>query len=89
MIRKLLGIAPKPDKGNSFKPSSIAMKLAVDPKTDYNNTQYNNTYKGNQKVLMICTEERFMTMKNGKKFSIGNHPVEMIVPIVTFDESGL
>jgi len=31
---------------------------------------------------MVCTEERNMTMANGKKFSTGNHPVEMALPML-------
>lgn len=37
---------------------------------------------------MLCTEERYMTMKNGKKFSTGNHPVETLVPILHFEQAG-
>ena len=31
---------------------------------------------------MVCTEKRNMTMANGKKFSTGNHPVEMGLPML-------
>lgn len=31
---------------------------------------------------MVCTEEHDMTMANGTKFSTGNHPVEMELPML-------
>ncbi len=37
---------------------------------------------------MICTEERNMTMANGKKFSTGNHPVEMGLPMLHLINAG-
>ena len=37
---------------------------------------------------MVCTEERNMTMANGKKFSTGNHPVEMLHPMLHLKTSG-
>lgn len=39
-------------------------------------------------MLMICTEERNMTMANGKKFSTGNHPVEMLLPVLHLKNAG-
>jgi molecular chaperone Hsp31 and glyoxalase 3 len=37
---------------------------------------------------MVCTEERNMTMANGKKFSTGNHPVEMLLPMLHLKNAG-
>lgn len=37
---------------------------------------------------MVCTEERNMVMKKGKKFSTGNHPVEMLVPMLHYTNAG-
>jgi len=39
-------------------------------------------------TLMVCTEERNMTMANGKKFSTGNHPVEMMLPMIHLKNAG-
>ena len=73
----------KKEADGRYSPSPLALKLATVTKTDYSHDQYANAYTGDRfKVLMICTEEKNMTMKNGKKFSTGNHPVEMIVPIL-------
>ena len=89
IIKKLLGIAPKAEANEAFSPSPLALKLATKSKTDYDHTVYPNAYKeGKLKVLMVCTEVREMTMKNGKKFSTGNHPVEMLVPMLHFEQAG-
>jgi molecular chaperone Hsp31 and glyoxalase 3 len=91
-VRKLLRIAPHPEdggaRGDGFLPSSFARWLAVVSKTDYNPHDYEQ-YKGNMKVLVVCTEERYMTMENGNKFSTGNHPVETMLPMMHFKEAGI
>ena len=83
-------IAAKPTQieGGFYIPSPIALKLATSSTTDFDNTKYENPHTGNKKVLMICTEERNMTMANGKKFSTGNHPVEMMLPILHLKNAG-
>lgn len=88
MFKKLLGIAPTPTTDGAFSPSKLALKLATSAKTDYDNTVFENAYTGNLKVLMVCTEEQNMTMANGKKFSTGNHPVEMLVPMLHLIKAG-
>lgn len=79
---------PTATEDGAFMPSPLALKLATSPTTDYDNATYPNPHKGNKKVLMVCTEERNMTMANGKKFSTGNHPVEMILPMVHLKKAG-
>ena len=74
--------------GIAFIPSPLALKLATSPTTDFDNTVYKNKHTGNKRVLMICTEERNMTMANGKKFSTGNHPVEMLLPALHLKNAG-
>ena len=89
MIKKLLGIAPQATEDGAFSPSRLALKLATSSKTDFDGTVYQNPYKGGKlKVLMVCTEERNMTMANGKKFSTGNHPVEMLLPMLHIKNAG-
>ena len=57
--------------------------------TDYEKMDDGNVYTGGDlKILMICTEQRNMTMANGKKFSTGNHPVEMLVPMMHLTDAG-
>lgn len=83
-------IAAKPTQieDGSYIPSPIALKLATSSTTNFDNTKYENPHTGNKKVLMICTEERNMTMANGKEFSTGNHPVEMMLPILHLKNAG-
>ena len=79
---------PTSTEDGTFSPSPLALKLATSSTTDFDNTSYENKYTGNKKVLMICTEERNMTMANGKKFSTGNHPVEMMLPMLHLRNAG-
>ena len=79
---------PTSTEDGAYIPSPLALKLATSPTTDFDNTKYENPYTGNKKVLMVCTEERNMTMANGKKFSTGNHPVEMLVPALHLRNAG-
>ncbi len=81
-LRKLLGTAPTPTPDGAFSPSKLALKLATSSTTDYDGGAYDRPYTGERKILMVCTEERNMTMANGKKFSTGNHPVEMGLPML-------
>ena len=82
-IRKLLGAAPKPTNDGAFSPSPLAIKLGTSATTDYDGGAYAQPYKGDKlRVLMVCTEQRNMEMANGKKFSTGNHPVEMALPML-------
>jgi molecular chaperone Hsp31 and glyoxalase 3 len=37
---------------------------------------------------MIGTEQKYMEMRNGKKFATGNHPVEMFVPLLHMRRAG-
>lgn len=88
MIGKLLGLAPTPTEDGAFSPSRLALKMATSPTTDYDGTVYPAPYTGTKKVLMVCTEERNLTMANGKKFSTGNHPVEMLVTMLHLKAAG-
>ncbi|MBS9768918.1 MAG: protein deglycase HchA, partial [Flavobacteriaceae bacterium] len=88
MLKKLFGIAPQPTEDGAFIPSKLALKLATSDKTDFDNTVYKNKYQGNKKILMVCTEEHNMVMENGKKFSTGNHPVEMLLPMLHLKNAG-
>ena len=88
MFKKLLGIAPTLEADGSYSPSRLALRLAVPPKTDYEKVNYEK-YEGERvKVLVLCTEQKDMTMKNGKRFSTGNHPVEAILPMLHLRDAG-
>jgi len=89
MLKKLLGIAPLPTKDGAYSPSKLALKLATSAKTDLSDATYANRYQGDKpKILVVCTEERNLTMANGKKFSTGNHPVEALVPMIHLRNAG-
>ena len=87
-IKKLLGIAPKLENDGSYSPSKVALKLATSDKTDYENISY-KPYQGKKsKILAIFTEQKNMTMQNGKMFSTGNHPVEALLPMLHLKKAG-
>ncbi|WP_416398770.1 glyoxalase III HchA [Allohahella sp. A8] len=89
LVKKVLGIAPVEDENGGYSPSPLALKLATKDKTDYEQSTFPNAQKsGKLKILMLCTEEKYLTMENGKKFSTGNHPVEMLVPMLHFEQAG-
>jgi molecular chaperone Hsp31 and glyoxalase 3 len=88
MLKKIFGLAPKLESDGSYSPSKIALKLATSNKTDFENISYKK-YKGKRsKILVIFTEQKNMTMKNGKMFSTGNHPVESLVPMLHLRNAG-
>lgn len=88
MVVFYMATRPTPASDGAFSPSPLALKLATSSVTNYENITYDNKYTGNKKVLMICTEERNMTMANGRKFSTGNHPVEMLLPMLHLQNAG-
>ena len=88
MITIYITTRPTSTEDGAYIPSPLALRLATSSTTDFDNTIYENPHKGNKKVLMVCTEERNMTMANGEKFSTGNHPVEMMLPILHLKNAG-
>jgi molecular chaperone Hsp31 and glyoxalase 3 len=89
ILRKLFRAQPTPTADGAFSPSPLAIKLGTSSTTDYDGGTYAKTYAGKKnRVLMVCTEQRNMTMANGKKFSTGNHPVEMGLPMLHLMNAG-
>lgn len=89
MIKKLIGIASQEVEENVYEPSKLSLKLATSNETDYSHTKYQNFNENHGKrILMLCTEENKLEMKNGKIFLTGNHPVEMFVPLLHFKKAG-
>ena len=88
MLKKLFGLAPKLESDGSYSPSKIALKLATSDKTDFENISYKKYQGKRSKILAIFTEQKNMTMKNGKMFSTGNHPVEALVPMLHLRNAG-
>ncbi|ACB96113.1 glyoxalase III HchA [Beijerinckia indica] len=82
---------PTPDTAeeNAFFPSPYSLTKYTSSKTDFDGTTYPNPYKGGKwKVLMVASQERYLMMQNGKFFSTGNHPVEMLLPMYHMDLAG-
>ena len=88
-FKKIFGLVGKLDEpGLGYEPSPFSKMLAIEKKSDYKPISFLKKYRGNKKVLMICTEQRYMLMENGKKFSSGNHPVEACQPIMHLVNAG-
>ena len=89
MIKSLLGIAPQQEDDGSFKPSKLALKLSTSDVSDYKPIAYDvDTNASRLKILVVFTEQKNMTMKNGRAFSTGNHPVEALVPMLHLLRAG-
>lgn len=89
ILRRVFRASPTPTSDGAFSPSPLAIRLGTSSTTDYDGGAHANPYRGEKsRVLMICTEERNMTMANGKKFSTGNHPVEMGLPMLHLLNAG-
>ena len=90
MFRKFFGLAATLEKDNDgigYGPSPFSKLLAIDSKTNYTKIDFKYD-KGDKRVLVICTEERYMVVENGKKFSSGNHPVELVQPVMHLQNAG-
>ncbi len=88
MLKSLLGIAPKAEPDGSFSPSKLALKLSTSNVSDFERVSY-PAYRGKRsKILVIFTEQKNMTMQNGKEFSTGNHPVEALLPMLHLRDAG-
>lgn len=90
MIRKLFGIAPTKEKnGSGYIPSPIGRMLGVDKVSGYHASDFKGKkYNGDKKVLVLCTEERYFEMTNGKSFSTGNNVQETMVPLMHLVNGG-
>ncbi len=88
MLKKLFGIAPQLEPDGSYKPSKMALKMGTEAKTDFEDISYAKYRGSKSKILVIFTEQKNMTMQNGKMFSTGNHPVEALVPMLHLQNAG-
>ena len=88
-LRRMIGIAPTPEPhGPGFIPSPLGLRLGVDKTTDYAPADFGRTYNGPAKVLVLCTEERYFEMTNGKLFSTGHNVTETAVPLLHLTTAG-
>jgi molecular chaperone Hsp31 and glyoxalase 3 len=90
MIKRLFGIAPtKEENGKGYIPSPIGRKFGVDKVSGYKKTDFGGKkYTGDKKVLVLCTEERYFEMTNGRHFSTGNNVQETMVPLMHLVKAG-
>lgn len=80
---------PDPAEYNAFFPSAYSLSQYIAPKSDFGDADYPNPYTGGRwKVLLIATEERYLLTQNGTFFSTGNHPLELLLPLMHFDAAG-
>ena len=90
MIRKVLGIAPtKEELGVGYIPSPLGRKLGVDKVSGFQATDFDGKRdEGPKKLMVLCTEERYLKMTNGKDFSTGNNVQETMVPLMHLVNAG-
>lgn len=82
---------PTPDEAedNAFFPSPYSLSQYTAPKTNFAGVQHKGEYTGGKwKILMIAADERYLLLEDGKFFSTGNHPVEMLLPLHHLIEAG-
>jgi molecular chaperone Hsp31 and glyoxalase 3 len=90
MIKKIFGMAPtKEENGEGYIPSPIGRRFGVDKISGYKKVDFGGKrYEGEKKVLVLCTEERYFKMTNGKQFSTGNNVQETMVPLMHLVNAG-
>jgi len=90
MIKKILGLAPTKEKnGSGYIPSPMGRMLGVAKVSGYKATDLEGKkYTGEKKVLVLCTDERYFKMANGKDFSTGNNVQETMVPLMHLVKGG-
>ena len=81
---------PQSDKAefNAFFPSPFSLEQFTKPTSGLEDADYPQPYRGTRRVLVICTDERYLKTENGTLFSTGNHPVEMLVPMYHMHKAG-
>lgn len=62
--------------------------LGTSKTTKYVPQEYETKYTGSKPILVACTDVGGMKMENGRVFNTGNHPVEMFVPMLHFQDAG-
>jgi molecular chaperone Hsp31 and glyoxalase 3 len=79
---------PTLETDGSFSPSVLALSLATDDVSDFEDVTYQKYEGKRSKILVIFTEQKNLEMKNGKMFSTGNHPIEALVPMLHLKNAG-
>ena len=79
---------PTLEDDGSYSPSSLALNLGTVSVTDFEDLKYTKYQGEKSKILVIFTEQKNLKMKNGKRFSTGNHPIEALVPMLHLKNAG-
>ena len=89
-LLKMVGLGSTPTQDGAYFPSKFALQGVsfANAITPFEGGIYENPYNGSKRILMVCTEERNMVMTNDKKFSTGNHPVEVGLPMLHLLSAG-
>ncbi len=86
---RMIGIAPTPEpNGKGVIPSRLGLRLGVARKSGYEPADFGRSYAGDRKVLVLCTEERYLQMTNGALFSTGHNVQETAVPLMHLTAAG-
>lgn len=72
----------------NYDPSCFTLCFGTSSTSSYRKIQSGEKYNGSLPILVACTDDGNMKMKNGKVFNTGNHPVEMLVPMLHFSDAG-
>jgi len=72
----------------TYNPSKLTMMIGTTSKTTYKKMEFKEPYTGDKKILCVCTCDGKMTMKNGKVFNSGNHPIELFGPMLYMKDAG-
>ena len=80
---------PDPERPNAFTPSPLSLKLLTTRKTNLSDPATDRVYDGGRwKILVVCSDQRYLEMDNGTFFSTGNHPVETLLPLIHLTAAG-
>lgn len=82
---------PVPDTAEheAYFPSEYSLSQYVPPRTDFDGaTDHERVTSGPRRILVIGADERYLPLKDGRLFSTGNHPVEMLLPLMHLAAAG-
>ncbi len=89
-LKRIFGMAPtrEPD-GEGYIPSPLGLRLGVDSKSGYRPADFGGRrYAGDRKIMVLCTEARYLAMTNGALFSTGHNVQETAVPLMHLTAAG-
>lgn len=80
---------PDPQRPNAFTPSALSLRLLTTRRTNLSESAADRVYDGGRwKVLVVCSDQRYLEMDNGTFFSTGNHPVEIFLALIHLTAAG-